>query len=152
LFKPFDIGISFTTRSNTGTLLRENNEKRDNKYNRNGIYINLTVPIVTKNLSDKTGRPFHVQCKEHAREYTHDSNKSNFAKHLLDYQHTLRPMEESMTIMRTVTKGPMMNTLEKFHIYKETRNNSQLNGKSTVKPNVIFDTILRNSSEKTLGS
>jgi hypothetical protein len=38
LFKPFDIGISFTTRSNIGALLRENSDKMDNKCNRSGIY------------------------------------------------------------------------------------------------------------------
>jgi hypothetical protein len=40
-----------------------------------------------------------------------------------------------------------MNTAEKFHIYKETRNNNQLNDKSTVAHNAIFETLLRNSDE-----
>ena len=35
-----------------------------------------------------------------------------------------------------------MNTLERYHIHKETVNNSQLNDKHTVFPNMIFDTLL----------
>jgi hypothetical protein len=151
LFKPFDIGIAFTTKNNIGTLLRENSDNSDNKYNRGGVY-QLTCTDCNKKYIGQTGRPFHVQYKEHAREYTHDNNKYNFAKHLLYHQHTLRPMEESMTILHAITKGPMMNTLEKFHIYKETRNNNQLNDKNRVMLNAIFDTILHNSSDKTLGS
>jgi hypothetical protein len=36
-----------------------------------------------------------------------------------------------------------MNTLEKFYIFRETRLNDQINDKSTVKPNIIFDTIVK---------
>jgi hypothetical protein len=50
------------------------------------------------------------------------------------------------TIMDTIhitTKGRMLNTLERFHIDKETVNDKQINDKNTVRPNihVIFDTI-----------
>ena len=34
-----------------------------------------------------------------------------------------------------------MDTVEKFHIYRETQANNQINDKNTVKPNAIFDTI-----------
>jgi hypothetical protein len=134
--------------SNIGTLLRENSDKTDNKYNISGIY-QLTCTDCNKKYIGQTGRPFLVRYKEHARQYTHDSNKSNFAKHLLDHQHTYITPDGSMTILHTVKKGPMMNTLEKFHVYKETRKNNQLNDRSTVTPNAIFDTILRNSRDKT---
>jgi len=35
-----------------------------------------------------------------------------------------------------------MDTIEKFYIYKVTRDNNQINEKNTVKSNVIFDTII----------
>jgi hypothetical protein len=34
----------------------------------------------------------------------------------------------------------MLKTLEKFHIYNETKNNNQLNDSNTVTPNAILDT------------
>jgi len=38
----------------------------------------------------------------------------------------------------------MMDTLEKFYIFRETKLNNQINEKMTVKSNVIFDTIIHN--------
>jgi hypothetical protein len=35
-----------------------------------------------------------------------------------------------------------MNTLENFYIYKETEIENQINGKNTVKQNILFDTII----------
>ena len=37
----------------------------------------------------------------------------------------------------------MRNTLENFHIYKETRANNKVKDKGIFRQNVIFDTILR---------
>jgi hypothetical protein len=36
-----------------------------------------------------------------------------------------------------------MNTIEKFYIYKETTEDTQLNDKDTVQPNIIFEAIIR---------
>ena len=40
----------------------------------------------------------------------------------------------------------MMNTLERFHIYKETRLDNQINDKYTVKYNAIFETVILKNS------
>ena len=34
-----------------------------------------------------------------------------------------------------------MDTVERFHIYRETQQNNQINDKNTVKPNAIFDVV-----------
>jgi len=52
------------------------------------------------------------------------------------------PINEIMTVLHTTKKkGKSMDMVEKFHIYKETRNSNQINDKNTVKSNTIFDTI-----------
>jgi hypothetical protein len=145
LFKFFDNGISFTTRNNINTLLIESNNL-DNKYNRCRVY-QLTCTECNKKYIRQTRRPFHVQYKEHAHEYTHNGNEPNFAKHL-DHQQALCPMEDCITVIHTISNSPMMNTIEKFHIYIETINN-QLN-RSTIMHNAIFETLLRNSSDETI--
>jgi len=61
----------------------------------------------------------------------------------------MESMEKCMSVLHTTKKGPMMNTLERFYIYQATKTNTQLNDKSTVTPNPIFDTILQYSKEKT---
>jgi hypothetical protein len=52
-------------------------------------------------------------------------------------------MEEIMTILQTANKRRMLNTVEKFHIYSETKKQNQINDRHTVFPNVIFDELLR---------
>jgi hypothetical protein len=76
---------------------------------------------------------------------THDTNKSSYAKHLLDNRHTLRPMEDCMTILHTTVNGPMLNHLKTFYI-----NNHKLNNKNIVMPNDIFEAVLHNNSDSTL--
>jgi hypothetical protein len=42
-----------------------------------------------------------------------------------------------MAILRVSNKGRILNTLERFHIYKETKNQKQINDRHT-----IFDALL----------
>ena len=39
-----------------------------------------------------------------------------------------------------------MDTIERYHIYKETKNRNQINDKNTVKPNSIYETIIQEES------
>ena len=48
-----------------------------------------------------------------------------------------------MDVLHVTKKDKMMNTLENFHIYKETRANNQINDKGIFRQNVISDTIIR---------
>jgi hypothetical protein len=66
MFKSLNIGISFPTKNNINTLLRESNDNPDNKCDRSGVY-QLTCTECKKKYTGKTGRPFHVRYKEHAR-------------------------------------------------------------------------------------
>ena len=36
-----------------------------------------------------------------------------------------------------------MDTIEKYYIYKETKNGNQINDKNTVKPNKIYDVVIQ---------
>jgi len=38
--------------------------------------------------------------------------------------------------------------MEKYYIYNETKNGSQINDKNTVKPNKIFKAILRGEADR----
>jgi hypothetical protein len=88
---------------------------------------------------------FHVRYEELAQDFRQNNKKSYFAKHLLENNHPLHSTEKTMDILHTTYKGRMLAVIEKFYIYKETASNNQLNDKLTVTPNIIFDTILRNT-------
>lgn len=48
-----------------------------------------------------------------------------------------------MNVLHLTKKGKMIDTLEKFHIHKETKPENQVNDKNTVKQNILFDTIIQ---------
>ena len=47
-----------------------------------------------------------------------------------------------MDIVRITNKGKIMDILERYHIYKQTKYNNQINDKLTVKPNAVFETLI----------
>jgi hypothetical protein len=87
------------------------------------------------------GRSFHKRYKEHFHDFKYNIRKSSFANQLLDNSHYIGPINEIMTILYTTKKDNFMDTIERFHIYTETRLNNQINDRNTVKPNAIFDVI-----------
>jgi hypothetical protein len=50
-----------------------------------------------------------------------------YAQHILDTQHAYGTIEDTLDILHIEKKGPLMNTLERFHIYKLSQENMQLN-------------------------
>jgi hypothetical protein len=115
-------------------------------------FYQLTCPNCNKKYTGHTGRPFKVRFQEHLRGFKCGNNRSKFAQHLLENKHEISPMENIMHIMHIATKGKMMDTLEKFYIYRETEANNQINDKLTVQNNAIFETIVYEDPYRGLGS
>ena len=89
----------------------------------------------------QTGRPFKVRFQEHLSDFKYGNGKSSFAQHLLENGHAIGPMEETMEAVHFSNKGRLMD--EKFYIFRETKLHNQINDRSTVKPNIIFDTVVQ---------
>jgi hypothetical protein len=79
--------------------------------------------------------------KEHLHDFKYNIKKSSFATHLLDNNHSMGHIYDVMDILYTTGKGKFMDTVERFHIYKEIWKNNQINDKNTVNLNAIFDAI-----------
>jgi len=47
-----------------------------------------------------------------------------------------------METIYIANKGKIMETIEAYYIFRETKNNNQTNDKLTVKPNTIFDLVV----------
>jgi hypothetical protein len=52
------------------------------------------------------------------------NGKSRFAAHLLENKHSICPMDNIMETLHTTGKGRMMDTLERFYIFLETKINN----------------------------
>ena len=68
--------------------------------------------------------------------------KSKIAKHFLKERYDFGPMENIMYVVQYANKGRLMDTLEKFYIYKLTCKAPQINDKLTIQRNPIFETVV----------
>ena len=75
----------------------------------------------------QTGRPFRVPFQEHFRDFKYGNVKSRFAAHHLENKHSIGPMDNIMETLHTTGKGRMMDTLERFCIFRETKINNKVN-------------------------
>jgi hypothetical protein len=91
----------------------------------------------------QTGRLLHIRFKVHFRDFKQENGKSKSAQHLLENKHSTIPMEDIMEILQITRKNRMINTYERFYIYNEKMLDNQINDKFTVKPNEIFDAIIK---------
>jgi hypothetical protein len=62
---------------------------------------------------------------------------------------SIGPIENIMEVLYSTTKGKLMDTVERFHICKETCLNNQINDKNTAKTNIIFERIVRDDASRT---
>jgi len=51
-------------------------------------------------------------------------------------------MEDIMETLHITSKGKMLDSWEKYYIFRETKLNNQMNDKVTIKQNNLFDTIV----------
>jgi hypothetical protein len=98
--------IAFTTKINVSKLLPIKYNHNQNKFDKCEIY-QLTCPDCNMKYIGQADRAFHVRFQEHFRDYKYGNNKSRFAKHIMDNEHSIGPIENIMDIVHTTSKGRM---------------------------------------------
>jgi hypothetical protein len=73
------------------------------------------------------GRTFNTRYKEHIYNIKSSNSNTGYSKHVLDTGHAYDTMEETMDVVRIGRKGQYMNTLEKYYIFKISRETLQMN-------------------------
>jgi hypothetical protein len=96
----------------------------------------------------QSGRPFHIRFREHYRDYKYANNKSKFAQHVIEEGHAFGPIDNIMDIIHVANNGRLLDTLEKFYIYRETQLRTQINDKLTVQANSIFEALVQNNPHR----
>jgi len=119
------------------------------KYDGNGVY-QLECPTCNKKYIGQTGRPFRVRFREHYNDYKYAHNTSKFAKHVIEEDHSFGPMNEIMEVVHVAKKSKILDTLEEFYIYRETKHSNQINEKLTMQPNPIFEALVQHSPHREL--
>jgi hypothetical protein len=123
IFKNTNVKVTFGTNNTIGKLLTTRYEHNQSKYENNGIY-QLTCPTCNKKYTGQTGRQFRIRFQEHFRDFKYGNGKSRFAAHLLENKHSIGPMDNITETLHTMGKGRMIDTLEGFYIFQETKINN----------------------------
>jgi hypothetical protein len=112
------------------------------KCKQSGMY-KLTCLDCGKTYIGQTGRDFCTRFNEHKRAFHQNPQQTKFALHLTEHKHSFGHINNTMEIIHLQKKGRHLNTIEKFHIYKEACKGNHLNDDLTVTPtNKIFGTII----------
>ena len=89
-----------------------------------------------------------MRFREHYRGYKYANNKSKFALHVTEEGRAFGPMNDIMDVLHIAIKGRMLDTLERFHIYKETKLGTHINDNLTVQSNCIFEALIQNNPHR----
>jgi hypothetical protein len=71
----------------------------------------------------RTGRTFNTRYKEHIHDIRSNNSNSGYLNHILNTGHAFGTIMDTMDIITTGRKGKYFNTLERYHIYKISREN-----------------------------
>ena len=122
LFKGSSVKVTYTTNNSVGKDLvpKPTHAQTNNEFEKSGVY-QLTCPDCDMRYIGQTGRHFRVSFQEHFRNFKYGNNKSTFAMHLLENKHSIGHIENIFKVLFITNKGHLMDTIEKFYIYKKLK-------------------------------
>jgi hypothetical protein len=116
--------VAFRTRNTIQNILKP--QPQIDKYSRSGIYQLKCLDCPLKYVG-QTGRAFKTRYKEHIHNIRSNNSNSGYSSHILNTGHTYGTITDTMEIITMGRKGKHLNTLEKYHIYKVSKNNLHMN-------------------------
>ena len=142
LYRHTNFRIAYKTHNIIGKLHHRYSPRNGDHFQNSGIY-QLTCADCDMKYIGQTGRSFRMRFREHLHEYTYQTGNSKFTQHLLDYNHSFGRIDTVMDILRVIKKGAVMDTLERYHIYRVTSLGTQINDRNTASHNTLFDTLIQ---------
>lgn len=120
LFKGAHVKIAYKISNTIGKILGYNNMSKISKCNISGIY-QLFGSRLWEEMHCTNWQIILQSCNEHHHPFKYQN--SAFAKHLHDTGHLSGPVECFMDTLHFVNKRKLMNSLEKFCIYSDSKKN-----------------------------
>lgn len=140
-----NMNVAFSTSNNMLRLLKPKSGTLVPLEDKAGVY-RLKCGSCDGFYIGQTGRSFRVRFKEHQpKKPGSATSSSNFARHLSAEGHISGNFETSCTPLHICDKGPLMNTLEEYEIYKAHKLDPQntLNDKLCFSNNALYDLCIR---------
>ena len=92
----------------------------------------------------QTGRTFKTKYKEPIHDIKSNNSNSRYSSHILNTRHTYGTITDTMESITVGRKGKYLNTLEKYHIYKTSKENLHMNNTDIDTHNPIFEVLYKN--------
>jgi hypothetical protein len=89
----------------------------------------------------QTGWTFKTRYKEHIQAVRNNNGNFGYSKHILNTGHTYGCITNTMKVLKTERKGKHLNTLERYYMYKMSRDRLQMNDAYVDTHNPIFKII-----------
>jgi hypothetical protein len=140
LFKDFNVNISYLTRKTIENFLNIHKTKHD-LYDESGVY-ELKCQNCPGCYIRQTGRNFKTRYKEHIQDTKNNKNETGFSHNILNTGYSYTNIENTLKILNIQDKGPYLNTLETFHIYKTKKTGILLNENYTDIYNPIYELLI----------
>jgi hypothetical protein len=109
------------------------------KHNRSGICQMKFLDWPLKYIR-QTGRTLNIRYKEHIQAIRNNTSNSGYSNQILNTGRAYGTITDTMAIIKTGRKGKHLNTLEKYHIYRISKDNLHMNDTYIDTYNTIFET------------
>ena len=150
IFKNSPIKISYTTNNTISRILNPKltHTKTRNQFDKSWVY-QLTCPNCNMKYTSAKLVDHSVNGFKNTIETSNTITiKSNFAMHLIENHNSIGHIDDTMEISHTTNKGPSMDTIQIYHIYKRTKNCNQITDNNTVKPNKVYDVVIHGETDR----
>jgi len=117
------------------------------KHNSTGVY-KITCNDCNNFYIGQTGRSFTTRFKEHINPLRNPTyTQTRYSEHIHNNNHTYTDIHHNLHILHTAPKGPKLNTLEQYEIYKHVQSHPDdiLNDHTHFKSHALFDTLINNT-------
>jgi hypothetical protein len=116
-----------------------------NKDESTGVY-KLSCNDCSKFYIGQTTRSFKKRFREHLPSHSikNSKAKSAYAAHIIDCNHSYSGFQNNVQILNLCKKGPLLDCLEEFQIYKaiKTEPDNVLNEQVSFRSNIVYDTAI----------
>jgi hypothetical protein len=139
LFNKYNLNVAWRTNNSLEQHLSITKHTGD-IYDRCGVYKIKCLECGGAYIG-QTGRKFRSRYKEHIRDIRSNKENTGYSHHILNTGHTYGTLEDTLQVVKIQNKGPHLNILERFHIYKESKTGLILNDTYIDQYNPLFELV-----------
>jgi hypothetical protein len=141
LFKHTDVGMAFRSTDTIQQLTKPKAQNHTQEHNRSGIYA-LSCHTCKLEYIGQTSRNLKQRDQEHTRYIRINDPQSAYAQHILKNQPEYGPVIDTMTLLKSEHKTPMLFPYEQLYLQTNHQNGHLIPEQNTGEPNPLLQLII----------